>query len=82
LEYVLGPIVSAFGALTALSVGGMMWVMRLPGIEASLAVAVSMVKETSKPAPQLLRIDGAARGPRARLLKVKETAPFVWLGTS
>jgi len=40
--YVLGPIMLAFGVLMALSIGGMMLVMRQRGIEASLGVATVM----------------------------------------
>lgn len=42
LGYLLGPVLLGFGALMALSIAGMMLVMRARGIEASLGVAAAM----------------------------------------
>jgi hypothetical protein len=43
LGLVLAPVVLAFGVLMALSIAGMMYVMRLRGVDANLAVASGMV---------------------------------------
>jgi hypothetical protein len=40
---VLAPVILSFGVLMALSIAGMMFVMRLRGVEASIAVAIAMM---------------------------------------
>ena len=52
----LAPVVLAFGVLMALSIGGMMFVMRLRGVEANLGVAAGMLATGSMCATVLVML--------------------------
>jgi len=64
----LGPVILAFGVVMAFSIGGMMVVMRMRGIEASLGVAGAMGVVSAA--------SGAILAVLLRSLRPDEVGPF------